>query len=111
MAMTPDDRQFSHGVLDLVAPAMIAETGGQAVGQVQTAVHFPHQQATPVGRNVSAIELGHYLAPIQGVNSKVNWVHSVIVKTVASGALTIVWKLSYARVNGLSLKCFVRNPG
>ena len=34
-------------------------------------------------------------------NSKLDWLHSVLAKAVLSLALTVVWKLSYARKGGL----------
>src|ERR1700687_1883424 len=34
-------------------------------------------------------------------NPKLDWLHSVIAKAVLLSALTVVWKLSYAILNGL----------
>jgi len=58
--------QSRQWVFDLLRPSIIGKAGGQPLGQMQPPLHLAPPQTTRIGGHVAAIELDHYLAPIQG---------------------------------------------
>ncbi len=99
----PLRHQFPHAVRDQPGVAVVLETGPQSRQQIQPLVRLAQQQRSTIRGHGAAVEPRPHTArkmPFKLERFLVTLCHS---KSRCLLALTVVWKLSYARCSGFLL--------